>query len=70
MCAQCTGSTSAGTTLIPSISPGMFNFVPKGGEAGGGGGGGRKLLKCEKDTEGVSCLPRDNQSSLVSSYGP
>lgn len=67
MCAQCTGSRSAGMTLILSISRGMLNTVSKGGE---GGGVRRKLLKCEKDTEGVACLPCDNQPSLISSYGP
>ena len=63
MCAQCIGRRSAGTTLIPSFSPGMLNTAPKGGEAGGGGCG-RKLLKCEKDTE-EGVRPDLRQSNLL-----
>lgn len=55
--------------LIPKLSPRVFNSVPNGSPVGGGGGG-RELLKCEKDTEGVSYLPHDNLPFLVSSYGP
>lgn len=50
--------------MVPSISPGMLNTVPKVGEAGGGGCG-RKLLKCEKDTE-EGVRPPLRQSTLLS----
>lgn len=69
---MCTGRRWAGTTLIPSFDSGMLNTVPKGGKASAAevGGGWGKLLKCENDTEGVSCLPCVNEASLVSSYCP
>lgn len=59
--------------------PGPLSCYVKGSKrVKEGGGCGRKLLKCEKDTEGCVwvCvlggygLPHDNQPSLVSLYGP